>query len=147
MHPKNMVPFKPEHAFYLAHRPLPEEIEQWEYLQGRKYDPRDVVSYILSHSGPAFTVLGGDGVPIACGGYFWIDKGVWQSWMVGTPDGWETNWRTLTKACRWLMEAMFRVGAQRLVTLVQPTRVKTCEWYERSLGMVRESDCVYARVA
>ena len=144
-YPRNMVPFKPEHLFYLAANARQDEREQWEYFHGKPYDPRDVTAYVLRQKGPAFTVMGCDGNPAVAGGYFYVSPGVWQSWMLGTPLGWILNWRSITKATRWLVWAMFQIGAKRLETFVQPSRARTCEWYCRAMGLQRESDSLYAR--
>lgn len=139
-----MVPMRQEHLEYLAANARPDEVAQWEYFQGRAYAPSDVVAYVRLHQGPAFCVLA-DGVPVAAGGYFYVAPGRWSSWMIGTMEGWALHWRSITKAARWMMWAMFQTGAQRLETLVQPSREKTCEWYIRALGLKRETDSLYVR--
>jgi len=67
--------------------------------------------------------------------------------MVGSMHGWDNNWRALTKAVRWLIDSMFKIGAKRLETRVLPTRTQAIKWYEHGLGLLRESDGLYVRVA
>lgn len=122
---------------YLARNMRPDEIAQWLQFTGKAtYEPREVVAFCVHKRGPSFTVLGDDGYPAAAGGYFLIGDGVWQSWMLSTIDGWNHNWLSITKAVRWLMDAMFTLdGVKLLQTYVLAERTKAIEWYTRSLGM------------
>lgn len=137
-----MVKFRPEHARYVAENMRPDEITQYQHMYGKKgYDPADILDTIKGFQGPAFTVLDDHGLPAACGGYFYVSPGVWRSWMMGTMRGWRVRWRTLTKAARWLIRGMMEtVGARRLETTVLSTRTRTMDWYERGLGLARESE-------
>lgn len=146
MMPSGLVPVKVEHLRYLAAHARPDEREQWEYFTGKGYDPEDIFTFVVTRPGPSFAIVI-DGTPIAAGGYYYESPGVWSSWMLGTVDGWRTHWRTITKAVRWLMDGMFRIGALKLETHVQPSRTRTCEWFERSLRMRRESESLYVRTA
>lgn len=86
----------------------------------------------------AFTLIA-DGVPVVAGGYFLVAPGTWRSWMIGSVDGWQKHWRSITRAALRMMQAMFEVGAKRLETCAPITRVKACRWYEKSLHMMLES--------
>lgn len=148
--PSNLIPCDADHLRYLAQHARPDEIEQFLYFTERNvYLPDDMAQTCIewASQGPCFTVLGADGMPAASGGYIWRGDGVWNSWMIGSMRGWENNWRALTKAVRWLIDAMFQVGAKRLETYVLPTRTRAIEWYERGLGLTREADDLYVRAA
>jgi hypothetical protein len=78
--------------------------------------------------------------------------------MVGTEEGWAEQWRALTKATRWLMDALFTLGAVRLQTTCLASRTKAREWFEESLlltpeGIVRragkhgEDVAMYSRIS
>lgn len=145
--PSNLVHCTPEHIAYLAAHARPDEIAQFKALGGES-----LADYCNTREGPKFTVLA-EGLPVAAGGYFLVDERTWQSWMVGTMDGWSRNWRSITKAVRWLIDAMMETCADRLETYVLTSRTKAIEWYERSLGFVRDDGyddpvaSLYVRVA
>lgn len=83
-----------------------------------------------------FTYEDAQSRPIACGGYQEVAPGVWQSWMVGTPETWARHWLSVTKNSRWVIDFMFReVGARRLQTNGLAERRAACVWYERGLKM------------
>lgn len=137
--PSNVVPCRNVHLMYLCERMRPDEIEQYRALvDGREYDPETAARNFMLAGGHKFTVLGPDGFPAVAGGYEEVFPGVWQSWMAGTMAGWATSWRSITKASRWMMDGLFELGARRLQTNALASRAQTIEWYERSLGLVRE---------
>lgn len=138
--PSNLVHCDPWHIAYLAELARPDEIAQFQALG----ESGSLADYCNSRQGPKFTVLA-NGMPIAAGGYFLVDDRVWQSWQIGTLDGWKSHWRSITKASRWLIDAMLHVGARRLETYVLPTRKAACEWYVRSLHLVKENEGLYVR--
>jgi hypothetical protein len=146
--PSSMVPCLPVHVEYLAARARPDEIEQYHALGCGG----SIADYCNSRQGPKFTVLA-DGLPVAAGGYFLVGERTWQSWMLGTMDGWTHHWRSITKAVRWLLDAMLETCADRLETYVLSARTKAIEWYERSLFLVRDEGyddpvaSLYVRVA
>lgn len=134
--PSNLVRCLPAHLAYLAERMREDEIEQFLAFTGyESYTPEAIIQEIDAMEGPKFTVLQADGYPAAAGGYFYVGEGVWQSWMLGTMEGWEKNWRSLTRATRWLMDALLSCGAKQLQTFVIASRTHTMEWYARSLKM------------
>jgi hypothetical protein len=141
--PSNLIPMKPIHVLYLCERMRPDEIEQlhaFVNIEGAdgEYDPDAAAKLFLNKQGPQFTVMGADGFPVVCGGYDMSIDGVWQSWMVGSMEGWEKNWRSITKASRWLMWSLFQNGARRLQTSAIASRCQAHEWYIRGLGMKHE---------
>jgi len=114
----------------------PDEIEQYVALTNADFfDPDVAARGLMNIPGVKFTLAARDGFPIVSGGYQEVNPGVWLSWMVGSMDGWDKHWRSITKATRWLMDGLLAEGARRLETVVLSSRTKTIEWYERSLGM------------
>lgn len=137
--PSNVVACRNTHLQYLCERMRPDEIEQYLALTDvEAYDPDVAARGFMNIAGLKFTVVDTDGLPLAAGGYWEVSQGVWQSWMVGSCDGWSTHWRSMTKAVRWLMGGLFEMGARRLQTNGLASRTKAIEWYERSLGLRRE---------
>lgn len=137
--PSNVVPCRNAHLQYLCERMRPDEIEQYLALTFAKaYDADVAAAGLIAITGLKFTVLGSDGLPVAAGGYSEVQPGVWESWMVGSMDGWATHWRSMTKAARWLMDGLFEMGARRLQTHALASRTRAIDWYERSLGLVHE---------
>lgn len=122
---------------YLCENAREDEVDQYEKLMGEDYDP-DVAATLFFEAGPWRTaVVGKNGYPACAGGYRMIVPGVYQSWMVGTPIGWEQDWREIHRATRWLMTALQTSGARRLQTSALASRTEACAWYEK-LGMEYE---------
>lgn len=135
--PSGTVPCSLLHLHYICANMLPEDITQYVAFNGLDdYQSDQAACYFHGLAGPRLTLLGKDGMPAASGGYYEVFPGVWQSWMIGTVDGWKSSWRDLTKACRWLMAHMFeQCGARRLQTCVLASRTMTIRWYCKSLKM------------
>lgn len=141
--PRNVVPCRPLHLVVLADILRHEEQRQFRaVLGGTAYSP-DTAAHALVNawatSSPyALTVLRADGTPAAAGGFEPVGPGIWQSWMVGTEQGWAEQWRAMTKASRWLIDQLFEAGARRLQVNALADRLAAIEWFERSLGMQDE---------
>ena len=120
---------------YLCEHARPDEIDQYEKVIGEAYDP-DVAATLFHEAGPWRTaVIGKNGYPACAGGFRMVVPGVYQSWMVGTPEGWRDSWKEIHRATRWLMTALLdKGGARRLQTSALASRVEACAWYEK-LGM------------
>lgn len=138
--PSNLVACRPAHLVYLAHRMRADEIDQYLALTGaERYDPDVAVRGFINIPGPAkFTVVDRSGAPVVAGGFEEVIPGVWQSWMVGTDEGWAENWRSITKATRWLMDELLAGGARRLQTTALANREAAIHWYTNGLGMHQE---------
>lgn len=137
--PSGVVPCKSVHLIYLCERMRPDEIEQYKALTGAKeYDPEVAAKGFINTPGLKYTLLGDDGLPVISGGYQEVSPGVWQSWMVGSMDGWGKYWRSITKASRWMMDGLMELGARRLQTNALASRTQAIEWYKRSLKMSYE---------
>lgn len=135
--PSCMILCKAWHLIYLCERMRADEIEQYVALSGHdRYDPEAAMREFLNLPGHKFTVVEArSGLPAAAGGYHEVFPGVWQSWMVGTQQGWDTSWRSLTKATRWVMDYLFDHGARRLQTNALASRTKAIEWYTHRHGL------------
>lgn len=126
---------------YVTSRMRKDEIEQFLAITGdTDYDPDDCARMVIRSMGEInFALLDSDGMAYCVGGYDEVRPKVWQTWMVGTHEGWETNWRTITKASRRTMDYLLESGrANRIQCYSLPTRTMAQEWYKRGLGMVLE---------
>lgn len=122
----------------LAYTLRGDEKRQWEAVTGLAYDPELAAANFVATPGVKFCLLDDDGNPVAAGGYTDMGHGVWKSWMVGTQEGWDNHWRTITKNVRKVMDAMFAGGARRLETEAAADRKAAHVWYVRSLKMKME---------
>ena len=117
----------------------PDEIEQYRELTGKEWITDEVANDFYNRPGVKFALINGN-TPIVAGGFYMLIDGVWESWMVGTMNHWETHWRSITKWSRRVMDLMFSEnGARRLQTCASAKRIKTCEWYTRGLKMHQEA--------
>lgn len=126
---------------WLSERMRPDEIEQWCALTGSpEYDANAAATSIIATMGPfGFTLLDDDRRPVVCGGFVEDRPGVFQTWMIGTPEGWETQWRGITLHSRRMIDRMLASGrAHRIQTHALHTRTAALAWYERGLKMNRE---------
>lgn len=149
MPPKRMLPSSSPGYFYAIER-LCRSMRADEQLQHMlvmgadptvdEYDPRIAAKAMLHIEGTSFWYVGDDDEPVAAGGYAMDPAvpGVWQSWMVGTEDGWARYWRDLTKGSRWLMAQLFFNGARRLETTQIASRDRAARWHTEFLGMQLE---------
>lgn len=129
-----------EDIAYLARNMRPDEIAQDLAMTGMaEYDPEQATLKMASVYGPKFLILV-DNVPAVAGGFWQVRPGVWEGWQLGTMDGWERCWRSISKITRRLNdEWLARPDVHRLQLYGQAGRDKTFEWYERSLGYTREA--------
>lgn len=89
----------------------------------------------LGKMGPRYTVVDDKGVPQVAGGWETVSDGVMQSWMLCAEGAWDTHWRSITKASRWVMDQLLSHGVRRLQTTALASREKACEWYVNGLLM------------
>lgn len=130
-----------EDVAYLSRRMREDEIEQWLALTGfAEYDPDRAARSIIATMGEVnFCLVDADERAIVVGGYDEIRPKVWQTWMVGTKEGWERHWRSITKAARRTMDSLLDSGrAHRVQTYALASRTAAHEWYRRGLGMTYE---------
>lgn len=137
-----MVHTTMDHLNFLCERMRQEEIDQYLFVFSKSvFIPSDCAQFCWGLNGPKFTVLDANGEPAAAGGFFHLGDGLWESWMIGSEHGWSSSWRSLTKAARWLLDALFQTGkAERVVTRSLLCRHKALKWFESSLQMSCESE-------
>ncbi len=137
--PRGVVECRNAHIVLLCDQMRPDEIQQYLALTGAtEYVAEVAARGFINTNGVRFTLVDDENMPCVAGGFEEIIPGVWQSWMVGNLEGWERNWRTITKGCRWVMGGLLEMGARRLQTSALASRTAAIEWYERGLGMQRE---------
>lgn len=136
---------------------LPEdEREQWEAFTGQTFDRDTMALQIASKSGPSW-VLCGDGNLICAAGYDYVRPGVWQDWMINTPEAFGQHWRSTTKHVRRGMDAMLdQTDAHRLQCISLASRIHAHRWYAvlglapegtlRAYGANGEDAIMFARV-
>ena len=124
---------------YLCERARADEVEQYRELTfSSEYDPEASAVAFWRAGKWALAVADERGVPAAAGGFEEVQPGVWQSWMVGTDEGWEKCWIDIHRATRFLTEKLVDSGlARRLQTTALAKRFEAREWYER-LGLSLE---------
>jgi len=137
--PANLMPATNAQLMYLVERMRADEIAQYEAFFGA-FDPETAAAFFIAKPAPRVAIIDEEGFPVVAGGYEQIFPGVWSSWMLGTQQGWEKHWRTITKGSRWLIGQIMNSGARRVQTNVLTDRRKTCEWYMRGLGLSHEGD-------
>lgn len=135
--PNGVVPARNWHFQYLAERMRPDEIDHWKATTGaRDYNPDVAAGAFIAGPGLKFTLLDRAGMPACAGGFQDMGFGVWEGWMVGTLDGWDGAWRSMTKAARWYMGHLFtEQSARRVYIATLATRTCATDWYRRALGM------------
>ncbi len=141
--PSNIVACRPAHLVYLSERMRDDEKAQFLAVTGHaEFSADAALAWALGalerSQGYAVTILCDDNLPAAAGGFHPVGPGVWQSWMLGTAEGWQQQWRSMTKITCWLMAKLLEQDAHRLQTSALTTRVKAIEWFERSLSFQPE---------
>lgn len=134
--PHNVVKLRPQDILYLCDRMRADELEQLDAFFDMPSDR--IPHFFLNKTGPQFTLVDSLGVPLVCGGWESMGEGIMQSWMVGTDEAWDKHWRSITKGCRWLMDALLSNGIRRLQTNALASREAACRWYVDGLGMQPE---------
>lgn len=117
---------------------LPEdERQQYEAFTGQVYSRDEHALQLACKSGPSW-VLTLDGQPLCAAGFDYIRPGVWQDWMVNTPEAFNPNWRTTTKHVRRVMDAMLdQTDTHRLQCVSLASRTAAHRWYA-VLGLAPE---------
>ncbi|MBB3802056.1 hypothetical protein FHR47_002304 [Xanthomonas arboricola] len=138
--PSNIIACKAAHLVYLAGCMRETEQRQFLAVTGlAEYDPEVGAHWLINvakrSGGYAFTAVMDDNTPAAAGGFEPVAPGVWQSWMVGSEEGWAQQWRSLTKAACWTADRIFDAGAHRVQTTALVDRKEAIVWFQRSLRM------------
>jgi hypothetical protein len=122
---------------------MPEdEKKQVEAASGEAFDIDSIAIGNFTAQGPKW-VLKAQDEPVLIGGFNYIRKGVWQDFLITTPDAWGANWFAVTRHCRRAMDAMFQSGqAHRIQCIVPVKRLKErpelAKWY-KVIGYTREA--------
>ncbi len=122
---------------WLAMHMRADEIAQYLALtDADRYDPDTAARGFAAIPGISFALMAPDGMPVCAGGFEPVRPGIWQTWMVGTDDGWARWWRGITKHTRRVMDAVLaQPGTRRIQTNALASRTGAHEWYRRGLGM------------
>jgi hypothetical protein len=118
----------------IAARMPDDERKQIEAASGEPYDIDGVAVGNYCAPGPKW-VIKADEVPLVVGGFVLQRRGVWQDFLLTTPEAWVDHWFSVTRVCRRLMDAMLQSGqAHRLQCIVPVLRMeghpKLWGWYE-----------------
>lgn len=119
-----------------------DEIDQYLSITGYSvYNPQDFVASVLDCLGEIrFGLYDNSGNPYCVGGLIQVRHKVWQTWMAGTPEGWDKNWRSITKLSRRAIDDLLKSDlCNRVQCYSLHSRHKTHEWYVRGLGLELES--------
>lgn len=123
---------------YCAHYLPEDQRRQWVALwDGKPYDSERLAIMLASRPGPKWALVEQDGKPVCIGGYDMIREGVWQDFLIGSVEGWQNHWRSITKHCRRVMDVMLKTEAWRLQTVSLADRTRAHQWY-RTLGLEYE---------
>lgn len=134
-----------------------DERQQLEAFTGEVYNAEQVAAsfYLRSRAGLCW-VLATDSAPLAIAGYEMVRTGVWQDWLLSTPDAWTYHWRTITKRCNEAMTAMLKTEAHRLQCVSLASRIHAHRWYRtiklreegtlQAYGAHGENAIMFARV-
>ncbi len=135
--PSHLVEFHDWHAYRICHQMRDDEIVQFEAFVGA-FDPEVAARGFINTPGLRFTLLDNNGEPVMAGGVFETGSGKWQTWMMATKTGWSTHWRSITKACVWMIDELFSQGARRIQTIALADRIEAIRWYEHGCGLLYE---------
>jgi len=120
----------------IARNLRPDEIEQFVAFTGAPgYKPDVLARTLLATPGTSYVLVDRTNLPIAIGGFEPLRPGVWQTWGIGTLDGWAKHWRAITKQSRRQMDYLFANGAHRIEIIALVSRHDAHRWYEEGLLM------------
>lgn len=123
---------------YLCDHLREEEKDQYVVSFKKPFNAKSFANHCWTVPGPKFTVLG-DEKPQCAGGVAYLGSGTFCLWIVSTRQSWEKYAKSVTKAAKWLVDAVFEQGGRRIITYELESRISAMNWLERSLGMMRES--------
>jgi hypothetical protein len=110
-----------------------DEREQFEAFAGEPFTPERAAASFYLRGGPCWSIVA-NGEPIVVAGFDMLRPGVWQDWMLSTPEAWSTHWRSVTKLSKRVMDFMLRETAHRLQCVSLASRIHAHRWY-RPLGL------------
>lgn len=141
---------------YVCHRLPDDEKQQWvAFSDGQPFDADRMALHLASNPGPKWVLVKQSGEPLVIGGFTYLRPEVWQDWLIGTPEAWEHHWRSISKHCRRVMDAMLKTEAHRIQCVSLASRTKAHAWYRvlgyrfeailRKYGANGEDAVMYAR--
>lgn len=113
----------------ICHRLPEDERDQYEAFTGRPYDSQEMALGCAVRTGPSWVLYCDEG-PLCAAGFDYLRPGVWQDWMVSTPECWTKHWRGVTKNVKRVMDAMLTTEAHRLQCVSLRSRIHAHRWYE-----------------
>lgn len=110
-----------------------DERDQLTKLTGFPYDLDGCAVGNFTVPGPKWVAKLEDGTPLMAGGFVPKRKGVFHDFLLSGPQAWSPEYfRTCTRICRRLMDAMLNSGeAHRLETVVPTARLAARPELER----------------
>lgn len=118
----------------------PDEQAQMVALHGwAGFDPDAAARSIIAGMGSdCWALIGADRLPIAVGGFLPVRIGVLECWAIGTLEGWDRHWRSITKHCKREIRAALSTSAHRVQTVALASREAAHAWYRDGLGLQEE---------
>jgi hypothetical protein len=140
----------------VCYRAPEDEREQYAAFSGIAYEPERVAAELALRTGPKWVICDGD-IPILVAGFDYLRKGVWQDWMISTPEAWSArNWRGVTRYAKKVMNVMLLDSAHRLQCESLSSRIHAHKWYKvlglklegplRGYGVGGEDALMFARL-
>lgn len=123
---------------YLTRHMRADEVDQFEALTCRKYEPEVAARVFLALIGPAYVLVDATSTPQIAGGFEETSPGTFRPWLAGTAEGWARHWFPLTKFCRHRVDELLQGPARRIEIFALANRTGAHEWYRRGLGMTYE---------
>lgn len=115
----------------LALRCRTDERREWCADTGRTYfDPDLCARSLIRNDGPAWLLMSPEGEPWIAAGLEPVRPGVYRAWAVGTHEGWDAGWRSITKQGRRMLREALQQGARRIEIVSLADREETHRWYE-----------------
>ncbi|MGH8032030.1 MAG: hypothetical protein ACREO8_06600 [Luteimonas sp.] len=117
----------------------PDEALQFAAFTGMsRYEPNILARALIATPGPAYALIDRNGEAVAIGGFERLREGVWDTWGIGTLEGWSKHWYAITRESRRQMEHVFNSGAHRIQIIAHASRTDAHAWYARGLRMQYE---------
>ena len=137
--PRGVTALNLDILVFLCANSRDDEVAQYEALVG-DWHPVTAASWLWHRGGVRAALLDNLGSPICAGGWYPVEEGIYQPWMVGTQAGWDYHWRDVHQFARWMTEQVMAhpAGLRRLQMMAPLSRPGALAWYER-LGLEREA--------
>lgn len=116
----------------LAMRCREDEKRQWCADTGRdQFDPDLCARSLARTDGPAWLLMSPGNEPWIAAGLEPVRPGVMRAWAIGTPEGWEKGWRSITKQGRRMLCEALGQGVRRIELVCLAEREAAHRWYAR----------------